>query len=553
MKKIAVLAALLACAAAAAWQLLPRPTDRLYYADHLPAETVATLSLFDLKGLAKTFPDSAPGRFFSKPVMRAILAEQDMDEEAVLRYEAFYDSLADILTNPFFQRLFGDDVTFALLPPAPALLKTDPVQALRDSLIVFGSSPVAGIVGGIVSTLSSEFSQETVNGLALTRLRLEDDFLYGCGKDGVLLLAFNPERIAAALTQKATGGLREQPFFLAAKKFWQEETAGRSLLHFSLNPEQLRPVLVAASPQAEAHNIAGRLEQLRSLSGLITEQQDGLKLSIHAEHSLTAMRVPASDHKKALTLLTETAPLYFWTSALDRQAAETVLAWADVRPETLRQELGLSLEEIMAAVGPQAGLAMSGIASAGLFPLPKLTFFLQMRQPETASLLMEQLRRRLSYQGFAKEQTAEAGGHTIHYWRLLPAEAAQPAVALTDNMLYIANGPAGLKALLAEEQAGLSPAARDSLGPELTDQFASASLLTFAARPSRLAAEAHKAKDWLTAALAGTRAGEAERLREEILILMQAFELAAAWANADGQAADASFFLRPASRRKEEK
>uniref|UniRef100_UPI0040571F24 hypothetical protein n=1 Tax=Candidatus Electronema sp. TaxID=2698783 RepID=UPI0040571F24 len=552
MKKIAVLAVLLACAAAAAWQLLPRPTDRLYYADHLPAETVAALSLFDLKGLAKTFPDSAPGRFFSKPVMRAILAEQGMDEEAVLRYEAFHDSLADILTNPFFQLLFGDDVTFALLPPDPALLKTDPVQALRDSLIAFGSSPTAGIIGGIASTLSSEFSQETVNGLALTRLRLEDGFLYGCGKDGVLLLAFNPERIAAALAQKATIGLREQPFFLAAKKFWQQETAGRSLLHFSLNPEQLRPLL-AASKQPEAHSIADRLEQLLSLSGLITEQQDGLKLSIHAEHSLIAMPGAVSDHKKALALLTETAPLYLWTAALDKQVAETLLTWANVRPETLRQELGLSLEEIIAAAGPQAGLAMSGIASAGLFPLPQLTLFLQMRQPETASLLMEQLRRRISRQGFAKEQTAAAADHAIHYWRLLPAEAAQPAVALTSEMLYIANGPAGLKYLLAEEQAGLSPAARDSLGPALADQLAAASLLTFAARPSRLAAEARKAKDWLTAALAGTRAGAAERLREEILILMQAVELAAAWANADGQAADASFFLRPAPRREAEK
>jgi hypothetical protein len=534
MKKIAALALLLAIAAAAAWQFLPRPADHLYYADYLPAETVAALSLFDLKGMAETFPKSAPGRFFSKPVMRDILAGQGADEEAIRRYEALHDSLAGILANPFFQLLFGDDVAFALLPPDPALLKTDPAQALRDALVAFGSSPAASVIGGIASIVSSDFSQETVNGLRLTRLRLEDGgFLYGCGKDGALLLAFNPERIAAALEQRAAGGgLRAQPFFLAAKKFWQEETAGRSLLHFSLSTERLRPLLAALGLN-EAHSVAARLE---SLSGLIAQRQDGLKCSLRAAHSLKAKREAAGGWQKNLALLTETAPLYLWTSALDRQAAET-----------LRQELGLFFDELTAAAGPQAGLAISGIASAGFFPLPKLTLFLQMRQPETASLLTEQLRRRISRQVFAKEQTAETGGQTIHYWRLLPAEAAQPAVALTGDMLYIANGPAGLKALLAEDQTVLPQAAHDSLGPELADQLADASLLTFAARPAMLAAEARKAENWLTAVFIKMNVNVSDRLREEMLLLMQEAELAAAWADINGQELDASFFLRAAS------
>ncbi|WP_417911630.1 hypothetical protein [Candidatus Electronema sp. TJ] len=554
MKKIAALALLLTCAAAAAWQLLPRPADSLYYADHLPAETVATVSLFDLKGLAKTFPASAPGKFFAKPVMRAVLAEQGAEEEAILRYEALHDSLADILSNPFFQLLFGDDAAFALLPPDPVLLKGNPAQALRDSLVAFGSSSSAGIIGGIASTLSNEFSQETVDGLELTRLRLKDGgFLYGYGKDGVLILAFNPKQIAAALAQKKAGGrLREQPFFLAAKKFWQEETAGRSLLQFSLNPKRLPPLL-AALEQAETGNIAARLDSFHSLSGLIVARHDRLKLSLRAEHSLMVTRIAASEHRKVLALLTETVPLYLWTAALDRQTAETLLAWTNVRPETLRQKLGLSLDEIMTAVGPQAGLAMSGIVSAGISLLPKLTIFLQMRQAEPARLITERLRSLISRQGFAKEQTAEADGHAIYYWRFLPAEAAQPAIALTGDMLYIANGPAGLKALLTEKQAVVSHAVRDSLGSELADQLAAASVLTFAARPARLAAEARKAKDWLTAALAGTKAGASEHLREAILLLMQSVELAAAWANFDKQHLDMSLVLCHAPCREIEK
>ena len=53
----------------------PPEPEQNYYADFLPEDTVAVLSLYDMAGLSKAFPGTPLSRFLSKPVMHEMMGE----------------------------------------------------------------------------------------------------------------------------------------------------------------------------------------------------------------------------------------------------------------------------------------------------------------------------------------------------------------------------------------------------------------------------------------------------------------------------------------------
>ncbi len=518
-----------------------------YYADYLPADTLAVVSFFDLKGLSRSFPDTALGRFFSKAAMREIMAEQGEDEEAVQQYEDFHDGTADLLTNPFLQHLFGDDLTFVLLKPDFAALRRNPEEELRKRLLVFGTSASGWLVDSIARlTMSGDFSQEIVNGLKLTRIRLDDDEpLYAHVQDGVIILAFRPELIAAALRQKESGSsLTEQPWFRSAQKIWAEAGSARCYARFFCNL-----TLLPALPERQAAMMQG----LRSLSGFASTHQENFQIRSKLDYDADAVhetvrRQLRSAHNLSLPLLTDKTLFYLWTAGLNQQLfASLAPVFHQKADQAAQQHLGLPLQEIMTAVGPQAGLMVNGIAKAGFFPLPKLALFAQAVQQEAAHQLMDRLRQRITAQGIAEERVTEAAGQAVHYWNLLPAEAAHPAVALSSQMLYIANGESSLKTLLAQEQqAELPQSVRNLLGHELADSFAQADHAAFFVRPARLAAEAEKADVWLDAALGRSR----EKLRAELLKLMERVDFAVGYGSLTENQGAFTLLLRPAAPQK---
>ena len=128
MKKI-ILVVLLLLGVAGATYYITRPSSSLsldYYAEYLPQDTLATVSLIDLKGLSERFPASALGRFFAKPTMHGMLSELGVPDQGLQEYDDIYDGIADVLTNPAFRQVFGDDAVVALLPPDGAFLQKSP-------------------------------------------------------------------------------------------------------------------------------------------------------------------------------------------------------------------------------------------------------------------------------------------------------------------------------------------------------------------------------------------------------------------------------------------
>ena len=546
MKKILILVLLLAGAAGAAFYFSRSTSsvDSEYYADYLPQDTLATVSFIDLTGLTDSFPASSLGKFFAKPTMHGIMTELGAAPEGIKNYDEMYDGLADVMTNPAFRQVFGDDAVVALLSPDPARLRTDPEQEVQHSLLVFGTSSVSGPLESFARlVMSKSVSKETVDGLNLTRIELdENEVIYGYAEGGVLVLAYEPGNISQAVKQKqAGGGLQEAAFFVAAKKFWSESAAGREYAQSYVNIAQIS-ILLAASEEQEAREAAEYLQGFKGIGSVIVDQKGELHVTTRMEYDFASLNKLIKDQYKAVSkenlslgLLSREALAYYWISLFDKEYFKELLSATDEEQykqadARVLQELGLSLEEIIAAVGPQSGLVVNEIVNTGLFPLPKVIFFLQIRDHKVALQVLDKLRSRIAERGFAAEQSEQVNGQTIYFWSVLPGEATQPALVLTDNMLYVANGKSSLQSLVGGDlsQTALPAGMAETLGDELVKNIETSNYTTFVMRPARLATEVKDAADWLTGMVDATKGVSAEKLKQEILKLMQSVDVVTA-------------------------
>ena len=546
MKKILILVLLLAGTAGAVlyFSRSTSPVESEYYADYLPENTLATVSLIDLKGLTDSFPASSLGRFLAKPTVHGIMTELGAAPEDMDHYDEMYDGLAGVMTNPAFRQVFGDDAVVALLSPDPARLRADPEQEVQHSLLVFGTSSVSGPLDSFAQlVMSKSVSKETVDGLTLTRIQLdENEVIYGYADGGVVVLAYEPANIAQAVKQKqAGGGLQESAFFAAAQKFWSESAGGREYAHAYVNIAQIH-TLLDASEEQQAKDAADFLQGFKGIGSVIVDQQGELHITTRMEYDFASLNElirhqyqSVSKENLSLDLITPQTLVYYWASTLDKEFVKGLLSATDEEQykqaeARVQKELGLSLDEIIAAVGPQSGMVVNEIVNTGLFPLPKVIFFLQIRDHKVAQLVLDNVRSKIAERGFATEQSLQVNGDTIYFWSVLPGEATQPALVLTDNMLYLANGKSSLERLVAGDQspAGLPADMAASLGPELVAMIESSNYNTFIMSPARLATQVKDAADWLAGMLAASKGVSADKLKQEILTLMHSIDVVTA-------------------------
>ena len=509
MKKILV--ALILLAGLGGYLALPSPPDEHYYASYLPEDTICTLQVFDLKQLSQTFPQSALGQFLAPASMQKLLEEWGVVAEVQEQYQETHAGLADILTSPLIQHLFGDDVVFALLAPDSQRLHQDPAQELQHSLLIMGSSRTAKGIDALARLLfAQDFTREQWAGFNITRMRLdEEESLYFYLENGIILLAAVPELLVAAVQRKAgasTPQLGQHEDFLAAQKFWTR---------FSL-PHQAQAYFQAQllSHVPQGKRLATRLHNLTSLVGLVL--MDAEELVVQAEARYFAdVELPEPQQKRFLGLLTDQSPLYFWFAALDTPFLKAL--WPLVEP------VPVSPEDIGTALGPQFALVLREIVHAGFFPLPRLLLTTEVRHLPTAQMLVQQVRERLNAE--FREQELVIQDQSILSWRVLPLEVTHPALALTDTILYAGTGASTLAPVLEHKQDKLSPAMHHLLRPELSQMLTHANAASLVLRPALLAKELEKAQSWLTLMLSSGRRLQVEKTQVALGNLMQDFDL----------------------------
>jgi hypothetical protein len=515
-----------------------------YYADYLPEDTIFTLNLLDLEGVSEHFPQSDLGRFTSKPAMHEIMKELGANGEDIQKYDDLYDGIADVMTNPALQQIFGDDAVLALCPPNPLRLEEDTEQEFKNALLAFGTSSAAGPIEKFARiVMSKDFTNDHISGLDMTRIRLdENEILYGYSKSGIVLLAYDPERIVTAVKQKATGKtLTDSAHFATTKKFWTEADSGHVFAQSYFNIKRFQ-TLLAAFNQNVIKDAAAYLDGFKHAGGLIVDHQGELQITTKAEYEFAALNESIKkqyqslpENNLSLSQLTEKTLLYYWFSSMDKELIRSLFSTAEAKRQyslfdsMVQKELGQPLEQIIAALGPQVGIFVHEIVNAGMFPLPKTVLFFQIQDRKRVQRVLGKLRKKIAKQSF-KEKSEKINGHTVYFWSVMPIEATHLAIALSDDMLYIANGESSLKSLLADERdtTVLSENMVNVLGSNIGQDISSANYYTFVLRPAQLAAQAEEAADWLSQMLLASKNVSTKRLREETLNLMRSFDVVAA-------------------------
>ncbi len=518
------------------------PVSDTAYADYLPPNTLAVISLRDLSGLTDRFPKTALGHFLSKETMAAILADMHADSSIVDAYAKSYDQVFSVLHNPGFRMVFGDDVELAWLPVNSKDFSADPRKAVEQSLVILATTASNKALETFAGTLLHKDVDTIKKGnLDLTRVRLDsNNYLYAYAEGARLLLAFTPEVLEHCVLANKTGKtLQQEKNFVDAGRFWHETSLAGNYSREFVQLDQLRLFLVGINNK-DLKQVDRYLQGMQFVASTAGKSESGWKVVSLSRYTYDKLDpevrklIDAGAKKNiSLNLLTDNPLLYSWSSSLGASTVLQGLSAAD--PEEykkldgrLRREFGLSLAEIAGTFGPQYGLVLKKIVQGGMFPLPEMVFFVQIRDHKAAETLLAGIRQKADARGMAAATREQVGPYTMYSWALLPGEATRPAFVLTRDMLYMANGPAGLKRLLSveKEREHLPEQVAEKLGPVLADQVQRANNGIFVFWPNRFAVQVKGAADWLADLIAASKGRSVTRLKDELLHLLQSTEKA---------------------------
>jgi hypothetical protein len=512
------------------------------YARYLPQDAVATVSLTHLNSITDTFAATPLGRFLAKDTMQAIMQEMRVKQQDRAEYDQMHDTIAQIMNNPAFRTVFGDDATVALLSPEQQALAKDPVSALRASLVVVAMTPASGALDLFSRLMTSKtVTQETINGLQLTKIVIDpNQTVYGYADEQTVLLAYAPAAITTCMAaRKADNSLEKATPFKEAITFWQPYPVNKTYSRFFLNTAKLTE-LMTASKNPEVKQSGELLQGVASMYSLTFTTDRGLESRARTRYSYNQLHPmvksavdSASTSNPSLHLLQEQSLAYSWASSLRVKMIMHSLApqkqGVQQTDTAVRETFGVSLDELDRAIGPQYGGVLSDIVSTGLFPVPKMTLFLGIRDRKIAETALNGLRRKITGYGLAREEQEVVAGSTIYSWPVLPGDAAQPAMVLTDSMFYLASSKQPLKALLTGKATPTALAAPvvEKLGPELSSRIGRANFGSMVIYPERIAGQTGDMMDWLAGILATTKNISISRLSREWRQLMQSTELIA--------------------------
>lgn len=536
MKKKVILVLGLVMLGATLFVALRRGGDSNEYARYLPQETVLSLNLTHLGAMTDAFPATALGHLLAKDSIHAIINEAGGGAQQIDDYDRAFDGVAGVMTNPAFRAVFGEDTALALLAPEKGGLGNNPVVTLRSSLVVVARTTVGGAIDlfGRMLGKKANITREVIDDLELTKLVLDSgDVLFGYTEGKMVLLAYNPASIKRCLLAADKGGqrLEDAAPFAQALAFWQMARPEQTYARLFINPARLEPLL-RDSNKPEIKQAGEMLQGMDGFASLTYSTEQGVESRARSTyrydqlHPLVKSAVDATTTPNpTLFLLKEKTLAYNWASSLRSELITRALAENDLPRQqidtSLRKELGVGLDELARAFGPQYGGLLEDIVRAALFPLPKLTLFVGLRDRAIAEKVVNGLRAKIAAHGMIREEEEQVAGQTITCWPLLPDKDAQPALALTGNMLYLATSKQAIREIL-ESQArpdALAAAVATPLGP-LADSISRANAGSLILYPQRMAKQTGETLDWVAGILLKTKNISLARLRQEVVQLM---------------------------------
>ncbi len=533
------------------------------YAHYLPQETVATLNLLHLGQVSEDIGSSAFGHFFAKQTMHAMMSELGGSPADLAEYDLAYDSVSDVMTNPAFKAVFGDDATVALLPVEQGVMQVSPGTALRANLVVLARTTVAGALDLFSRMVkNANLSREVVDGLELSRVVLDPgQILYGYTEGKMVFLSYSPAAIKRCLLAADRDGhrLEETKSFVQAADYWKATAREKTYGRLFLNPGALSGLL-AEVENRELKRAAPMLQGLEAIYSMTYAGEKGIESRARSTYRyeqlspLLQSAIDAATHPNpTLFLLRDKTLAYSWSSSLRPELITQALAESGLESAqvdaALREFLGVGLEELEQGFGPQYGVVLDDIVRAALFPAPKMAVWASLRDRAVAQRVVDAIRAKIADNGMVKEEEEQMNGYTVYCWPLLSDNDAQPALAMTDTMLYLATSKQALQEVLqaSPKPETLAGPVATQLGPSLAERISKANTGSLVIYPKRMSAKTGETLGWLAGILATTKNISLSRFNQEMVRLLQSTEVVSATSSMNRAQADWSLSLQTAA------
>ena len=412
MKKTGVIFGAVCIAALALYFLVSVRPGKVTAADFLPAETMACFEQRDLGPLLDEFKVSRLGRAVSNIDTTKIATDLGLAAEEISKIKEARKQFADFLNSPVFQEVFGQEITFALLPVPDSALETPEKTAAGSFLFIARPRHNADVLGMMSSLFAGKLEQTSVQHgrYSIRQYRLEKEkSLSVVTVEGYVIAAFDERLVQESLDRydSKKGALTQNKEYIRLRRDFVDAklfayvsmpalSAQTGRLTATFDPEQKEEIQKALDQwkgwEGMACGVWKEKGKVRDKAVVLFKKEKlnplvGKMFSVQPVENKTLAMVPAD-------ILG-----YYWTNTLSmstfwemftqemKESPEQIKALEkDVKTVT-----GVELRQLFSMFGSEAVFLLKEVATDGFIPLPNGAIFLKIEKEDEFVKMLQPL------------------------------------------------------------------------------------------------------------------------------------------------------------------
>ena len=459
MKKVIIFIVVLGLVAIGTSYLLKPAHKEVKPAKLLPADTLLMVEVVNLEKSINGFKSGKLGQKLNEIDLTGVMQNLEVPIKAIEEYEKTKSAVLSTLDSMLFKELFGQETVLAILPLKIDCLTPEGLKKALGSLVLISrpksSTELVEFVSQIL-TKNLKFQTEVYAGYEIKSFELDYDItVHYSLADGLLVATLDRQAIITCLDLRKN----QQPS-LDQNEYYQN----------------LRSKLASSGTKTFVYNNTKKMyESILNISRLIIKEEEfsdterslaafkGLKAIGYASYDdgsdlLQNRTLVMIDKKglepvyakayftkpgenKTLQFVPDNTLVYYWANNLYLKSFWDIYFENQYLNDeekksmktSLEKESGVSIDEVFQAFGNQFGLILTDINTGGLFPIPKLTFFVEIANQDTAAKLMDSAAQK-SGMVLQKEEFNDI---KINYIMLPFGNDAQPAYAFFNGFCIV--------------------------------------------------------------------------------------------------------------------
>jgi len=476
MKKVIIFILVLVLVAIGTAYFLRTAHKEVKPAKLLPADTLLMVELVDLEKSIEGFKSEKLGQKLKEIDLTGVMQNLEVPTKAIEEYKKTKSAVLSTLDSMLFKELFGQETVLAILPLKIDHLTPECLKKALGSLVLISrpksSAELVEFVNQIL-TKNLKFRSEVYAGYEIKSFDLDYDItVHYSLADGLLVATLDQQAIKNCLDLRKN----QQPS-LDQNEYYQN----------------LRSKLASSATKAFVYNNTKKMyESILTISRLIVKKEKfsnmerslaslkGLKAIGYASYddgsdllqNRTLVMIDKKDlepvyakaycskpgENKTLQIVPDNTLVYYWANNLYLKSFWDIYCKnqqlndeeKESKKTSLEKEIGVSFDEVLQAFGNQFGLILTDINAGGPFPIPKLTFFVEIANQDTVAKLIDSVTQK-SGMVLQKEDFNDI---KINYLMLPFGNDVQPAYAFFNGFCLISINPQLIKDVISTYKNG---------------------------------------------------------------------------------------------------